>query len=203
MLTLYDSKLSGNGWKVRILLNLLGRTYERKVLDLGAGQARTPEFLKLNPWARVPVLVLEDGTALAESNAILMFLARGTPWLPDDPVQQALVVKWLFFEQADHLRFFARPRFLVALAGLGEQCADEVAYLREIGARALPALQAQLASTPFIAGDNCTIADIALFPYTSMAGMGGYDLQPYPAILAWIDRMRALPGFIELIPPQA
>jgi glutathione S-transferase len=202
MYTLHDSKLSGNGWKIRLLLSFLGVPFERKVLNLAEGAAKTPEFLKLNPLARVPVLVLDDGTPLIESNAILLFLAKGTPWLPTDVLEQARVLQWLFFEQYDHLRYFARPRFLVSIAKLGESCADEVAYLRQVGQRALDALEAQLSRTPFLTGDTCTIADIAVFPYTSMAEMGGYNLQPCVSVRAWIERIRLLPGFVPLIADQ-
>lgn len=199
MITLYDSRQSGNGWKVRLLLSFLGLPFERKVLDLAAGEARTLEFLRLNPLARVPVLVLDDGTPLVESNAILIHLARDTPWLPSAPREQSRVLQWLFFEQFDHLRYFARPRYLVSIARLGEKHADEIAYLRQTGQKALAALETRLACTPFLTGGHCTIADIALFPYTSMAEMGGYDLRPHPAVCSWIERIRALPGFIPLI----
>jgi glutathione S-transferase len=196
---LYDSKFSGNGWKVRLLLSFLGRPYERRVLDLAQGQARSAEFLALNPMARVPLLVLDDGAVVRESNAILFFLARDTPWLPSTPAAQAAVLQWLFFEQFDHLRYFARPRFLVSIARTADKFQEEIVYLRQIGEKALAALECRLAAAPFLAGDRCTIADLALFPYTSMAEMGGYSLAPFPAVTSWIDRVRALPGFIPLL----
>ena len=199
MPVLYDSKFSGNGWKVRLLLSFLQKPFERRILNLAEGASRTPEFLQLNPWARVPVLVLDDGTPLVESNAILLHLAKGTPWLPEAPLEAARVLQWLFFEQYDHLRYFARPRYLVAIAKTADQFPDELAYLRQIGQKALGALEAQLARTPWLAGAAPTVADIALFPYTGMAGMGGYDLEPMPAVCAWLDRVRALPGFIPLV----
>jgi glutathione S-transferase len=199
MITLYDSRFSGNGWKVRLLLSHLGIPFDRQVLNLAEGAARTPEFLNLNPLARVPVLVLEDGSPIVESNAILVYLAQGTSFLPADKVGAAHVMQWLFFEQFDHARFFARPRFLVSIAKVQDQHADEIAYLRQIGQRALLALEAQLARTPFLTGEQYTIADISLFPYTSMAEMGGYDLQPFPAVREWVERVRAQPGFIPLL----
>jgi glutathione S-transferase len=197
---LYDSRLSGNGWKVRILLNQLGLPYKRHVLNLAEGAARTPEFLKLNPLARVPVLVTDQGTAIVESNLILMHLARGSRFLPDDGERHLRVLQWLFFEQFDHLRFMARPRFLVSIAKVADQHREELDYLRGFGTKALDAMEARLARSPYIAGDSYTIADIALFPYTSMAQMGGYDLQPYGAIRAWLHRVEQQPGFIPLIP---
>jgi len=197
---LYDSRLSGNGWKVRILLNQLGLPYQRHVLNLAEGAARTPEFLQLNPLARVPVLVTDDGTAIAESNVILLHLAQGSRFLPEERGRQLRVLQWLFFEQFDHLRFMARPRFLVSIAKVADQHREELEYLRGFGVKALAAMEAQLARSPYIAGDSYTIADIALFPYTSMAQMGGYDLEPYTATRAWLQRIEQQPGFIPLIP---
>jgi len=199
MITLYDSRLSGNGWKVRLLLSHLGIAYRRQILNLPQGEAKTPEFLRLNPLARIPVLVLEDGTPLRESNAILLFLAQGTSYLPPSPIDHARVLQWLFFEQFDHLRYFARPRYLVSVLNAADKFADELAYLRQIGQKALVALEAQLAQTPYLAGADYTVADIALFPYTSMAEMGGYDLEPFPAVRQWLQRVQTQPGFIPLL----
>jgi glutathione S-transferase len=198
VITLYDSRLSGNGWKVRLLLSHLGTPYTRQVLNLAEGAARTPEFLRLNPLARVPVLVLDDETPISESNAILFYLAQGTPYLPAARAEAARVMQWLFFEQFDHARFLARPRFLVSIAKAQDKFADEIEYLRQIGQKALAAMEAQLARTPFITGNQYTIADISLYPYTSMAGMGGYKLESFPAIGAWLERVRSQPGFIPL-----
>ena len=198
MITLYDSRQSGNGWKVRLLLSHLGTPYTRKVLNVPAGEQKTPEFMRLNPLARVPVLVLEDGTAISESNAILFYLAQGTPYLPTGKADAARVMQWLFFEQFDHARFLARPRFLVSLLKAEEKFAQEIEYLRQIGQKALAAMEAQLARTPFITGNEYTIADMSLYPYTSMAEMGGYKLEPFPALREWLERVRAQPGFIPL-----
>jgi glutathione S-transferase len=126
MLNLYDSRNSGNGWKVRLLLSHLGMPFTRHVLNLAAGEARTPEFLKLNPLARVPVLVLDDGTAVCESNAILLYLAQGSAYLPTDRKVLALVWQWLFFEQYDHLKNFARPRFLISIAKTAAAFGEEI-----------------------------------------------------------------------------
>jgi glutathione S-transferase len=197
--TLYDSRLSGNGWKIRLLLGFLARPYRRVVLDLTKGEARTAEFLRLNPLARVPVFAQDDGTVLRESNAILVFLARGTAWWPADAREQAEILQWLFFEQFDHLRYLARPRFLVSIAKTAAQFETELGYLRPIGEKALGVLEQALSRSSFLAGERCSIADIALFPYSSMAEMGGYDLEPYAAIRTWIDRIRELPGFVPLL----
>jgi glutathione S-transferase len=202
VITLYDSRLSGNGWKVRLLLSHLGIPFTRQVLNLAQGEARTPEFLRLNPLARVPVLVLEDGTVICESDAILFYLAQGTPYLPSGAAESARVMQWLFFEQFDHARFFARPRYLVSIAKAQDKFAGEIEYLRQIGQKALVALEAQLSRTPFLAGSRYTIADIALFPYTSMAEMGGYELKAFPAVREWLERVRSQPGFIPLVDNQ-
>lgn len=196
---LYDSRMSGNGWKVRLLLAQLGLPFERHILNLAEGAARTPEFLKLNPLARVPVLVTDDGFAIVESNAILLHLARGTPLLPEARDEHLRVLQWLFFEQADHMRFMARPRFLVSLAKVADKHAQELEWLRGFGTRALDALEAQLGRTAFVAGERYTIADISLFPYTSMAEMGGYSLLAYPRIRAWLQRVEQQPGFVPLV----
>ncbi|MGD9944564.1 MAG: glutathione S-transferase family protein [Burkholderiaceae bacterium] len=200
---LYDSRFSGNGWKVRLLLSQLQRPYERRVLNLAAGDARTPAFLELNPLARIPVLQLDDGSTIRESNAILFHLASGTSLLPAEPRLQAHLLQWLFFEQADHLRYFARPRFLISIARTAAVDDPEVSALRQFGEKALQVMQRQLERAAFIGGDRYSVADIALFPYTSMAGEGGYSLDAYPAILAWLDRVRAQPGFVPLLDPPA
>ena len=198
MTILYDSRNSGNGWKVRQLLALLGQPFERRVLNLAQGESRTAEFLRLNPLARIPVLQTAQGLVLRESNAILLHLANATPYLPDDPEGRAEVLQWLFFEQADHLRFFARPRFLVSIARTMAADAPEVLALREQGLKALAAMEAHLATHDYFAAGRYSIADIALYPYTRMAPMGGYDLQPYPRVLAWLDRIGTRPDTIAL-----
>src|SRR5690606_37671612 len=121
-----------NGWKVRLLLSHLGIRYVRRSLDLAQGEAKTEAFLKINPLARIPVLVLEDGTPIRESNAILLFLAQGAGYLPESAVDRARVMQWLFFEQHDHLRYFARPRYLVSIAKVGDEYAAEIEGLRQI-----------------------------------------------------------------------
>jgi glutathione S-transferase len=198
MLQLFDSRLSGNGWKVRLLLNHLGIRYERRILDLKAGEARTPEFTRLNPLARIPVVRLDDGTTIRESNAILMHFAEGTAYLPGSPLGRARVMEWLFFEQYDHLKNFARPRFLVSIARSAQPSSPEIRELHAAGHKALSVMEQALAESPFLVGGDYTIADIALFPYTSMAGEGGYDLTPYKAVAAWIGRVRQQPGFVPL-----
>ncbi|MDB5854151.1 MAG: yfcG 5 [Herminiimonas sp.] len=199
MPTLYDSRLSGNGWKVRLLLSHLKLPYQRHILDIAAGQTKTPAFLQLNSLARIPVLLLDDASTIRESNAILWYLATGSSYLPAAPLAQARVLEWLFFEQYDHLKNMARPRYLVSIAKVSDEFTQELMSLRQGGEKALSTMERQLARTPFLCGADYTIADIALFPYTSMAAMGGYDLNGYPAIKDWVKRVRAQPGFIELL----
>lgn len=198
MTILYDSRNSGNGWKVRQLLSLLGLPFERKILNLAAGDSRTTDFLAVNPQGRIPVLRDDDGLLLRESNAILIHLAQDTPYLPEDRAMRAEVMQWLFFEQFDHLRNFARPRFLVGIARSAAADAPEVLALREQGAKALAVMEAHLAGRDFLAGGAYTIADIALYPYTRLSPMGGYDLQPYPEVRRWLERIAARPDTIAL-----
>ncbi|MGE8626869.1 glutathione S-transferase family protein [Achromobacter denitrificans] len=198
MTILYDSRNSGNGWKIRQLLSLLGLPYERRILNLAAGESRTPEFLAINPQARVPVLREADGLVLRESNAILAHLAQGTPYLPGARAARAEVMQWLFFEQFDHLRNFARPRFLVSIARSAAADSPEVLALREQGVKALAVMEAHLAGRDYLAGGAYTIADIALYPYTRLSPMGGYDLQPYPQVRRWLEHIAARPDTIAL-----
>lgn len=198
MLTLYDSRNSGNGWKVRQMLQLLGLPFERRLLDLASGQARTPQQLALNPQGRVPVLLTPDGLTLRESNAILVYLAEGSPYLPDTRAERAEVMQWLFFEQFDHLRNFAWPRFLVAIARSAASDAPQVLALRELGVKALAIMEAHLRDNDYLAAGRYTVADIALYPYTCMAPMGGYDLDPYPCVRAWLARVGARADTIAL-----
>ncbi|NPC58548.1 glutathione S-transferase family protein [Caenimonas soli] len=196
---IYDSRLSGNGWKVRLLLSQLGLPYRRHILNLADGDARKREFIQLNPLARVPVLVADDGFVLTESNAILLYLAEGSRLLPRTAPDRQRVTEWLFFEQFDHLRFMARPRYLVSIAKVADKHREELDYLRGFGTKALDAMERRLAQSKFIAGDVYTIADISLFPYTSMAEMGGYSLAAYPAVRVWLAEVERQHRFIPLI----
>lgn len=199
MIRLYDSMLSGNAWKVRLLFGRLGIRYERTTLDLAKGDARTPEFRAVNPLGRVPAVQLEDGRALFESNAILLHFSEGTPLLPADSYARAKVFQWMFFEQYDHVRYLARPRFLITVAKLGAHATEEAAALRAIGTKALTTMEQHLETHRFFVGAHSTVADYALFPYTCMMREGGYDNALYPAVQAWLDRMKAEPGYEPLL----
>jgi glutathione S-transferase len=197
MLRLYDYLMSGNGYKVRLLLTQLSVPFERIELDIVKGESRTPEFLAKNPNGRIPVLELDDGTCLAESNAIIFYLAEGTPFLPTDRVLRAQVLQWLFFEQYSHEPNIATVRFW-----LHTELTDERRALlpskRAQGHAALHVMERHLAGRSFFVGEHYTIADIALYAYTHVADEGGFDLTPYAAVSAWLARVRSQPRHIPI-----
>jgi glutathione S-transferase len=194
---LYDYWESGNGYKVRLLLAQLGLPCERVELDILKGETRTPEFLAKNPNGRIPLLELDDGRLLAESNAIQWWLANGTPLLPDDAFARAQVLQWMFFEQYSHEPFIAVVRFWT-FSGQLDAHREEVPRRREAGHRALAVMERHLAERPFFVADRYSIADIALYAYTHVAGEGGFDLGAYPAIREWLARVRSQPGHITI-----
>ena len=198
MLRLYDFLSSGNGYKCRLLLHQLEMAYERIELDIMRGETRTPEFLAKNPNGRVPALELEDGTVLAESDAILFYLAEGTPYLPEDRLGRALVLQWMFFEQYSHEPFIAVARFIHHFLPADSPRRAELPRLMQGGRAALGVMERQLAAHPFLVADRYTIADIALYGYTHVAHEGEFDLQPYPAVRAWLDRVADQPGHITI-----
>jgi glutathione S-transferase len=198
-LTLYDSRLSGNSWKVRLLLTQLERPFRRVSFNLAEGKTRTPEFIAKNPISKVPVIETEDGRALFESNAILVFLARGTRFLPDDADEHAQVMQWLFFEQSEVLRNLAGPRFAISIAKNAAGREAEIAAWHTAGNRVLGIIDRHLAQRQFFVADRYTIADIAHYPYISMADQGGYDMSRYPNIVAWTERVRAQPRYVPLV----
>lgn len=198
MLTLYDYLSSGNGYKCRLLLAQLGIPYRRVELDILKGETRTPEFLARNPNGRIPALELEDGTILSESDAILFYLAEGTPFLPDDRLGRAQVLQWMFFEQYSHEPFIAVARFIRHLLPPDTPRRTELPRLEQGGHAALGVMERRLADHPFLVADRYTIADIALYGYTHVADEGGFDLGSYPGVRAWVERVAALPEYIEI-----
>ena len=194
---LYDSGVSGNCYKVRLLFSHLGIRYERRELSVIDRSDRAGILGGLNPALRVPTLVLDDGRTLAESNAILWYFAEGTPYLPEERFERAKVLQWLFFEQYDHEPTIAVVRFWVAFAASPPPAA-EIEARRAAGYRALDALERELENASYLVGGRYTIADIALYAYTHMAGEGGFDLARYPAILAWLDRVASQPGHVAI-----
>ena len=197
MLRLYDSSISGNAYKVRLLLALLGIEHERIELDLDAGDTRTGAFLAKNPNGRIPLLELNDGTFLCESNAIQFYLAEGTPYLPDDRLGRAQVLQWMFFEQYSHEPYIAVVRHWLH-QGLSNERAAEIEEKRERGYQALVLMQSHLAQREWFVGDTFTIADIALYAYTHVAGEGGFDLSGYPAVNAWLKRVGSVEGYVGI-----
>jgi glutathione S-transferase len=197
MLKLYDHLASGNGYKVRLLLHQLGIPFERIELDITRGQTRTPEFLARNRNGRIPLLVTGDGTALAESNAIQFYLAEGTPLLPGGRLERAQVLQWMFFEQYSHEPYIAVVRFWCH-TGVVDERAEEVAVRRARGYDALAVMEDHLHHRDFFAAGLYTIADIALYAYTHVAHEGGFDLDPYPAVRAWLARVRSQPRHIPI-----
>ena len=194
---LHDFHESGNGYKVRLLLNQLGIPHERIELDILKGETRTPDFLAKNPNGRIPLLELDDGTCLAESNAILFYLALGSAFLPEDRLAQAQALQWMFFEQYSHEPYVAVVRFW-HFSGQAEAMKDEIPARMERGYQALGVMERHLAEEDFFVGGRYSIADIALYAYTHVAEEGGFDLSPYTAINAWLARIEALPGYVGM-----
>jgi glutathione S-transferase len=197
MIKLYDYLESGNGYKARLILTLLGIPFERIELDIVKGATRTPEFLKINPNGRIPAVVLDDGRALAESNAILWYFAEATRFLPEDRFARAQVLQWLCFEQYSHEPNIATVRFWVHIARDKEK-PEQTADKRKAGIAALGVMESHLTGKTYFVGERYSIADIALYAYTHVAHEGGFDLAPYPAIRAWLHRVAREPGHIPI-----
>jgi glutathione S-transferase len=198
MFRVYGMSSSGNCHKVRMALEALALPYEWNEIDSVHGQTRTPEFLAKNPNGKVPVLEIEPGVFLPESNAILCYLADDTPLLPTDRLQRARVLQWMFFEQYSHEPYIAVARYLrrfhpdpASQRALAESKSDG-------GYRALAVMESQLGNEPFLAAGRYTIADIALYGYTHVAGEGGFDLARFPAVTAWLARVEAQPRYVRM-----
>ena len=195
---LYDSPVSGNCYKVRLLLAHLGIPYERQTVDVVDRSNRQELLGGLNPGLTVPTLVLDDGRALGESGAILWFLGEGTRFVPDDPYERAQVLQWLFFEQYQLEPTIAVVRFWVAYSGRPEEFEPEREAKSKAGERALRRLEQHLDDRDYLVGDSFSLADIALFGYTHVAEEGGFTLAPHPAIRAWLERIASQPGHVPI-----
>ena len=195
---LYDDPTSGNGYKARLLLAHLSRSYQYVPIDILRGESRTREFLQKNPNGRIPVLELDDGSYLPESNAILYFLAQGSAYWPADHFEQAQVMQWLFFEQYSHEPNIATPRFWLTIKGMEKTPfnLELLAQKQKAGNQALAVMDQHLQSRRFFVGERYSIADIALYAYTHEAHDGGFDLSLYPAVVAWLKRVSEQPGHI-------
>jgi glutathione S-transferase len=199
MLRLHDNLTSGNGFKVRLLLNQLEMSFERIEYDIDKRETRTSGFLAKNPNGRIPLLELEDGTFLAESDAILWYLADGTPFLPIDPRQRAEVLQWMFFEQYSHEPNVATVRYWIThKVPVTPLIELSMPAKRAQGAAALAVMEQHLATRRFFVGERYSIADIALYAYTHVAGEGGFDLQPYSHVRSWLDRVASEPRYIPI-----
>jgi glutathione S-transferase len=200
--TVHGYSPSGNCHKPRLLLEQLGRAYRWNEVDIVAGATRTTAFLAKNPNGRVPLLELDDGRTLAESNAMLVYLAEGTRYLPEDAWQRAQAMSWLFFEQYSHEPYIAVARFICGWTALDSpRRASELPRCHERGHAALAVMERHLTGADWFTGPDYGIADIALFAYTDVAHHGGFDLAAYPAVRAWLARVRATPGFVAMPDP--
>jgi glutathione S-transferase len=197
---LYEHPSSGNCLKARVMLDQVGASYERVQLDLFAGETRTPEHFARNPDGRIPVLELDDGTFLAESGAILLYLGEGTPYLPDDPVERARVHAWMFFEQNQVEANIGVARFL-ALSGRASSVPEVFADRQRRGRHALETLDRGLSGRDFVCGAY-SVADLALYGYVHAADDAGVPVAEHPAVAAWVERVAALPGFEEGLAPM-
>ncbi len=196
---LYDSAISGNCYKVRLLAAHLGLPLERRELDVVDRSNRPDVIGAYNPALRVPTLVLDDGRPLAESCAIIWYLADGTRFLPEDAYERAQVLQWMFFEQYDHEPNIAVARFWLRYSGQDpEAFADALPARHEGGNRALAAMERHLTGRTYLVGERLSVADIALYGYTHVAGEGGFDLDRYPAVQAWLARVAAEPGHVTI-----
>jgi glutathione S-transferase len=197
---LYDYPASGNCYKVRLLLALLALPYERVEVDIFGGDTLTDEYARVNPLRETPVLETDGGELIAQSNAILWYLAEGTDYLLDERVGRAHVLQWHFFEQERVMPGLGGTRFRRVT---GRAVLDPTADARrfETGLAALETLDAHLAARDWLVGDRCTIADLSVFAYTHVSGDAGFELERYPAVGRWLGRVQALPGFVDDLVP--
>lgn len=196
---IYGDTQSGNCYKVQLVCQLLNIDHQWIDVDILAGDTKSDDFLKKNPNGKIPLLELDSGETLSESNAIINYLAFGSDLYPNDRLAQARVLQWQFFEQYSHEPFIAVARFINKYLGLPADKADEYAAKQTGGHKALQVMELQLAETPFLAGEKVTTADISLYAYTHVADEGGFELEAYPAIRAWLDRVAALPNFRPMV----
>jgi glutathione S-transferase len=198
MVRLYDYLSSGNGYKVRLLLTQLGVPFDRVELDIVKGETRTPEYLARNPNGRIPLVELENGDHLAESNAILFYLADGTPFLSNDRLERATTLQWMFFEQYSHEPNIATSRFWLQHLELTPERYAALEQKRPLGYAALDVMENHLSERDFFVAGRYSIADIALYAYTHVADEGGFDLSRYQGIRGWLERIRTQPGHIPI-----
>ena len=199
MLKVYGDYNSGNCYKIKLMLHLLGLEYQWHAVDILKGETETPQFLAKNPNGKVPVLELEDGTCLWESNAILNYLADGSEFLPTEPRLRTQVLQWQFFEQYSHEPYIAVARFIQFYLGLPQARLEEYRALQKRGYMALDVMEQQLARTPYLVGEHYSIADVTLYAYTHVAHQGGFELGAYPSIQAWLQRVASHPHHVTML----
>ncbi len=198
MLKVYGDVWSGNCYKVKLALTQLGLTFTWVPIDTMKGESRTPEFLAKNPNGRVPTLELDDGTCLAESNAILWYLAEGTPLVPDSRLARGQALQWMFFEQYSHEPNIATSRYIIRYLDNPPEKKAALAARVEPGYAALGVMETHLKANDWFAGGHYSIADIALYAYTHCAAEGGFDLARFPAIRAWLARVESQPFYAPM-----
>jgi glutathione S-transferase len=198
-IVLYGDSRSGNCYKLKLLCAEMGIGYDWREVDILAGATHTPEFLAMNPNGKIPLLELPDGRHLAESNAILCYLADGSEFFFGSAWERALVLQWLFFEQYSHEPYIATSRFIIQYLGSPPERQRDLDAKREGGFKALGIMEAHLAEQDFFVNNRFSIADIALYAYTHVADEGGFGLEGYVAIRAWIDRIEARPNFVPMV----
>jgi len=198
MFTLYEFASSGNCYKLRLAMAQLGISFRRIEKDITRGETRTEDFLAINPNGRIPVLVTPDNKVLPESNAALWYLAGDSKLMPEDAFQQAQVLQWMFFEQYNHEPNIATSRYWIHVLGEREKYAEALAEKQQKGHEALRVMESHLSGRDFFAGSGYSIADIALYAYTHVAGQGGFSLEDYPAIRAWLKRVEQQPGYVSM-----
>ncbi|MBZ2160872.1 MAG: glutathione S-transferase family protein [Alteromonas stellipolaris] len=195
---IYGDKRSGNCYKLQLLLALLGKACEWIDVDILKGECRTDAFLAKSPNGKIPILELDDGRVLSESNAIMHYLASGSTFIPTSPFTFATLLQWQFFEQYSHEPYIAVARYINLYLGLPEDRKAEYEAKQAGGYRALEVMDKQLSQTPFLLGNHVSLADISLFAYTHVAHEGGFDLAAYPAIRNWITLIKDQKGFIPM-----
>ncbi|MBN8736592.1 MAG: glutathione S-transferase family protein [Xanthomonadales bacterium] len=203
MLTLFDYPPSQNAWKVRLLLNHLGRPHRTEIVSIFEGAGRNDEYLAINPTGTVPAIRLDDGRVLAESNAILAYLADGTPYMPSDPYERAKVQQWLHFEQERVESVIGSLRYWTLTGKLAQRPPALVEMKRKAASRTLGILERELSARSFLANERYSIADMSIFAYASRAEEAGIPLQPYPHFRAWIARVQSQPGFLATMHPYS
>ncbi len=195
---IYGDSRSGNCYKLKLLCAEMQTGYDWVEVDILAGESRTPEFLAKNPNGRIPLLELPDGRHLAESNAILAFLSDGSEFFGGDAFARDVILQWMFFEQYSHEPYIATSRFIIQYLGSPPERQADLEQKKTGGYAALGVMEKQLEVSPFLCGDALTIADIALYAYTHVAGEGGFSLEDFPAVRGWIDRIRSRPNHVPM-----